>query len=110
MLFNPPSILSDVTNPWSLHNDERIINRKHVSQIVLETRSNGFRLTLLVNERFPYNYKSKSFALYYSNIKNAKEGLEFAEKLDRYLNSGHNMKIRINGSEIIEIILDESIR
>ncbi|TGK00324.1 hypothetical protein EHQ53_04070 [Leptospira langatensis] len=110
MLFISPAILSDVTNPWTLNRDERIINRKHVSQIVLETRPSGFRLTFLVNERFPYNYKAQSFALYYSDIRNAKEGLELAEKLDRYLNSGYNMKIRINGSEIIEIILDESIR
>ncbi|PKA14959.1 hypothetical protein CH363_16195 [Leptospira haakeii] len=104
------SIYSDVTNPWELPIDERILNRKDVSHIVLETRPGGFRVTLLINERFPYNYKSKSAAFYYSNIKDSKEGLELAEKLDRYLKSGFNMKIRFNGSEIYEFILDESIQ
>ncbi|TGL63812.1 hypothetical protein EHQ64_04195 [Leptospira sarikeiensis] len=104
------SVFSDVTNPWELHWDERILNRKDVIHIVLETRPGGFRLTLLVNERFPYNYKSKSSPFYYSNIKDAKEGLELAEKLDRYLKSGFNMKIRFYGSEIHELILDESIQ
>lgn len=104
------SIFSDVTNPWELPKDERILNRKDVSHIVLETRPGGFRVTLLINERFPYNYKSKSAAFYYSNIKDSKEGLDLAEKLDRYLKSGFNMKIRFNGSEIYEFILDESIQ
>lgn len=110
LFFYGVSIFSDVTNPWELPKDERILNRKDVSHIVLETRPGGFRVTLLINERFPYNYKSKSAAFYYSNIKDSKEGLELAEKLDRYLTSGFNMKIRFNGSEIYEFILDESIQ
>ncbi|PJZ68970.1 hypothetical protein CH373_07950 [Leptospira perolatii] len=103
------SLNSDVTNPWKLPIDERIINRKHVSQIVLETRPNEFRVTLLLNERFPYNYKSKSFP-YFIRVKTAKEGLELAEKLDQYLESGWNLKIRANGSEIIQYIMNEKIQ
>ncbi len=110
LVSNGTSLFSDVTNPWDLSIQERIINRKHVAQIVLETRRDGFRLTLLINERFPYNYKSKAAPLYFIKVKDAKEGLELAEKLDKYLDSGYNMRIRLNGSEILEYILDESIQ
>lgn len=51
---------STETNPWNLSIGERIINRKHVSHIIIETRVDHFRVSILLNERFPYNYKSKS--------------------------------------------------
>lgn len=110
LISGPVRLFADVTNPWDLTMEERIVNRKHISHIVLETSPQGFRLTLLINERFPYNYKSKSGPFYFIKVNNAKEGLELAEKLDRYLVSGHNLLIRLNGSEILEYRLDESIR
>ncbi|PJZ64503.1 hypothetical protein EHQ27_18440 [Leptospira wolffii] len=109
LVSNGTSLVSDVTNPWSLSVEERIVNRKSVSHIVLETRPGGFRLTLLINERFPYNYKSKS-SQFFIRVRDAKEGLELAEKLDKYLESGYNILLRMNGSEIVEYVLDESIR
>lgn len=109
LVSNGTSLVSDVTNPWSLSVQERIVNRKNVSNIVLETRPGGFRLTLLINERFPYNYKSKS-SPFFIRVRDAKEGLELAEKLDKYLESGYNILLRMNGSEIVEYVLDESIR
>lgn len=99
---------ADVTNPWHLAVDERILNRKHVSHIVLETRPGGYRITLLLSERFPYSYKSKS-APFFIRVSDAKSGLELAEKLDAYLERGYNIRIRLNGSEIVEYELDESI-
>lgn len=59
-LFLFGSLESAETNPWDLSIRERIINRKHVSHIVIETRADHVRVALLLSERYPYNYKSGS--------------------------------------------------
>ncbi|AYV54926.1 hypothetical protein CH370_19440 [Leptospira kmetyi] len=97
------------TNPWSLSIFERIINRKHVSHIVIETRADHTRVTLLLNERYPYNYKSRSGS-FFIRVHDEKEALEISEKLDRYLESGWNLKIYLSGSEITRYDLDKTIQ
>ncbi|PJZ52029.1 hypothetical protein [Leptospira adleri] len=97
------------TNPWSLPIHERIINRKHVSHIVIETRADHLRVTLLLSERFPYNYKSTSGS-FFIRVNSEKEALEISEKLDKYLESGWNMKIYLSGSEITRYDLDKTIQ
>ncbi|WP_232224585.1 hypothetical protein [Leptospira fainei] len=109
LLISNSSQFADVINPWDLPITERILNRKHISHIILETRPGGYRITLLVNERFPYNYKSKS-APFFVRVRDAKAGLELAEKLDKYLDRGYSLRVHLNGSEIIEYELDESIK
>ncbi|TGK34886.1 hypothetical protein EHQ12_06290 [Leptospira gomenensis] len=97
------------TNPWSLPLGERIVNRKHVSHIVIESRTDHFRVTLLLNERFPYNYKSTAASLFI-RVRNEKEAMDVSEKLDRYLESGWNMKLYLSGSEITRYDLDKTIQ
>ncbi|MBM9577032.1 hypothetical protein JWG45_07675 [Leptospira sp. 201903070] len=95
------------TNPWSLPIYERIINRKHVSHIVIETRTDHLRVTLLLSERFPYNYKATSGS-FFIRVNTEKEALEISEKLDKYLESGWNLKIYLSGSEITRYDLDKT--
>ncbi|EMJ91813.1 hypothetical protein LEP1GSC193_2789 [Leptospira alstonii serovar Pingchang str. 80-412] len=97
------------TNPWNLSIQERIINRKHVSHIVIETRTDHIRVSLLLNERYPYNYKAGSSS-FFIKVNDEKEALEISEKLDRYLESGWNLKIYLSGSEITRYDLDKTIR
>ncbi|XDD51935.1 hypothetical protein AB3N59_06265 [Leptospira sp. WS92.C1] len=102
-------LLSAESNPWSLPIHERIINRKHVSHIVIDTRRDHVRVTLLLNERFPYNYKATSGS-FFIRVNNEKEALEVSEKLDQYLESGWNIKIYLSGSEITRYDLDKTIQ
>lgn len=103
------SLESAETNPWDLSIRERIINRKHVSHIVIETRADHVRVALLLNERYPYNYKSGSGS-FFIRVNDEKEALEISEKLDRYLESGWNLKVYLSGSEITRYDLDKTIQ
>lgn len=100
---------STETNPWNLSIGERIINRKHVSHIIIETRVDHFRVSILLNERFPYNYKSRSGS-FFIRVNDEKEALKISEKLDQYLESGWNLKIYLSGSEIVRYDLDKTIQ
>ncbi len=108
-LFIFGSLESAETNPWDLSIRERIINRKHVSHIVIETRADHVRVALLLNERYPYNYKSRSGS-FFIRVNDEKEALEISEKLDRYLESGWNLKVYLSGSEITRYDLDKTIQ
>ncbi|AXR62001.1 hypothetical protein DQM68_16290 [Leptospira mayottensis] len=109
VLFLFGSLESAETNPWDLSIHERIINRKHVSHIIIETRADHIRVALLLNERYPYNYKSRS-ASFFIRVNDEKEALEISEKLDRYLESGWNLKVYLSGSEITHYDLDKTIQ
>lgn len=84
------------------------MNRKNISHIVLENRPEYFRVTLIVSDRFPYNYKAVSYPLYIP-VASASEALSKARELDKYLDCGYNMKVILNGSEIIDYQLDPKI-
>ena len=93
-------------NPWDLKITERIVNRKQVSNIILETRTDHYRITLLVCDRFPYNYKSKSYPLFLK-MTNEKTALREAQKLDKYLDKGFDITLHLKGSEILSFTYHE---
>ena len=82
--------------------DTRVINRKNVSHIVINTSRKEIFITLLISDRFPYNYKSHSYPFYFQ-VKSSREAIELSEKLDKYLDTGKNLKIYLNGSRIKKI-------
>jgi hypothetical protein len=81
---------------------ERVLNRKHVYQLVVENFDNKYSLTLLVHHPKPWGRKSKAHPLYiiFSDIKRVKELFNY---LDKYLESGYNLKIWLEGSRITKI-------
>ena len=97
-LFTAFSLASE-TNPWGLSLFERIVNRKHISHIVMETRSDHYRVSLVVSDRFPYNYKSSSYA-FFIRYQDANTAQETAKKLDKHLDLGLDVKLFLKGSEI----------
>jgi len=92
------SILSE-TNPWGLSIFERIVNRKHISHIVMETRADHFRVSLIVSDRFPYNFKSQSYT-FFLRYQDPTTAQETAKKLDKHLDLGLEIKLFLIGSEI----------
>ncbi|MCU0824268.1 MAG: hypothetical protein MUF77_06460 [Leptospira sp.] len=103
--FSLLPLLAEV-NPWNLRPDVRILSRKEVSHMVVETRVDHVRLTLIVSERFPYNYKMMSFPLYF-RLEDEKKALELANQMDKYLDSGKAFTITLNGSEIQSLLWGE---
>jgi len=86
--------------------EKRVINRKNISHIVVSSAGDGYFVTLLVSDRFPYNYKSTSYPLYY-RVSGEREGLALSEKLNKYLETGKNLTIYLNGSKIKKISYSE---
>ncbi|WP_246047180.1 hypothetical protein [Leptospira ognonensis] len=99
------SLLSQ-SNPWNRLPTTRILSRKDVSHIVLEARTDHVRVTLLVSERFPYNYKANSFPFFF-RMEDEKKAKELATQLDTYLDSGKSFTITLSGSEVTSLIWGE---
>jgi len=91
--------LASETNPWGLSLFERIVNRKHISHIIMETRPDHYRVSLIVSDRFPYNYKSVSYA-FFLRYQDAKTAQETARILDKHLDLGLEIKLFLKGSEV----------
>ena len=87
-------------NPWDLKITERIINRKNVNNIIIESKDEFYQVTLLVSDRFPYNFKSHSYP-FFIRVYDEKKALFLAQKLDKYLEKGNDIEIKLKGSEII---------
>jgi hypothetical protein len=92
------TLLAEV-NPWGLSLFERIVNRKHISHIIMEVRPDHYRVSLIVSDRFPYNYKTVSYA-FYLKYKDAPTAQKTAEILDKHLDLGLEVKLYLKGSEI----------
>ena len=88
------------TNPWGLSLFERIVHRKHINHIIMEVRPDHYRVSLIASDRFPYNYKSNSYA-FFLRYKDAGAARETAKLLDRHLDLGLEVKLFLKGSEIV---------
>ncbi len=99
------SLLSE-SNPWNRLPTTRVLSRKDVSHIVLEARPDHFRVTLLVAERFPYNYKANS-APFFFRMADEKKAMELATEIDQYLETGKSFTITLSGSEVTNLIWGE---
>ncbi|MCP5497672.1 MAG: hypothetical protein H7A23_24225 [Leptospiraceae bacterium] len=86
----------------------RILHRKNISHIVIETRPDHYRVTFLVSDRFPYNYKSKSYPLFIKTL-SEKDAYQVAKELDEFLQTGYELKIWLNGSQIMNYQFIKSI-
>ena len=92
------SLLAE-TNPWGLSLFERIVNRKHISHIVMEVRPDHYRVSLIVSDRFPYNFKSTSY-FFFLRYQDAKTAQTTANILDKHLDQGLEVKLFLKGSEV----------
>ena len=76
LFFLFSSTLLPETNPWDLPITVRILNRKHISHFTIGARQENYAVYLIVNDRFPYNYKSTSYA-FYILFSEAKKAMDF---------------------------------
>jgi hypothetical protein len=99
------SVFAD-SNPWNRLPTVRVLSRKDVSHIVLESRVDHVRVTLLVSERFPYNYKANSSPFFF-RMEDEKKALDLASQLDQYLDTGKSLTITLSGSEVKSLFWGE---
>lgn len=105
-LVQPLSADLGELNPWLWQPTTRVLTRKNVSHLVIEKRESHYRVNLLVSDRYPYSYKAASFP-FFARFESEKEALDWTQKLDQYMVSGERFTIRLNGSEIIELLWGE---
>ena len=86
-------------NPWNLDIMERIVSRKNISHIIVEPRTEYYRVTFIVSDRFPYNYKSRQ-GFFFLRCTNVDDAYELAKEFDKYLVTGKEIYFKLNGSEI----------
>lgn len=82
------------------------MNRKNVSHLVVDQRREEYRLVLLTGERFPYNYKSANFPLFF-RLETETSARELLVKINRYLETGKEMTLFISGSEIRGVVFHD---
>lgn len=80
---------------------EKTVWERKVSHLVLEEKGGRYYVTLLMMERFPYNYKSQNYPIHYvfDNLKDAIEKFHF---LDRFLQQRGVLRVKIHNNVIIE--------
>jgi hypothetical protein len=93
-------------NPWDLDINQRVLDRKTISQIIIDPRVNEYRLVLIASERYPYNFKTSSFAFFF-RLKTVEEANNLMHKIDRYLETGQQITVKLSGSEIKGVIFHE---
>lgn len=65
----------------------------------MEVRPDHYRVSLIVSDRFPYNFKSTSYA-FFIRYQDAKTAQATASILDKHLDQGLEVKLFLKGSEI----------
>ncbi len=78
---------------------EKTIWHKKVSHLVLEETDSFYKVTLLVIEPYPNNYKSENYALYY-RYADFQEAFDKLTWLDQFLKNNGILRIHITGSRI----------
>jgi hypothetical protein len=100
LLLIPSVVYSIEYNPWNLDIMERIVHRKNISHIIIEPRPDHYRLTFILSDRFPYNYKSRQ-GFFFIRFTDEDLVYKIAKDFDKHLDTGKEIYFRLNGSEIV---------
>jgi hypothetical protein len=79
---------------------EKIVWERKVSHLVMEVRGDEYRVTLLMMEEYPYNYKGQNYPIYFG-FKSFAAAAQKLEAMNYLLRNNGVMAVGINGSKII---------
>jgi len=88
----------------TMYNDtlfERVIWHKKVSHLVMESLKDGFYVTMLVIPETPHNFKAQTYPLHYF-FEAYPDAFQKMIWLDDFLKKRGILKVKLNGSRIIE--------
>ena len=87
---------------------EKIVWERKVSHLVMEFQSNEYRVTLLMMQEYPWNYKSQTYPIHFA-FKTFPEAAEKFETMNHFLRNNGVMAVGLNGKKIVrERVLAEA--
>lgn len=81
----------------------RVTNRRYISHILYELRGERHFITLTMTHPRHWAFHARSHALYYP-CRSLPACMKELRKLDTFLKTGSNLSLKLNGSQIREII------
>ncbi len=80
---------------------EKIVWERKVSHLVMEFHSNEYRVTLLMMEEYPYNYKGQNYPIHFA-FKTFPEAAQKFEAMNHFLRNNGVMAVGIEGKKIVK--------
>lgn len=80
---------------------EKIVWERKVSHLVMEFHNNEYRVTLLMMQEYPHNYKSETYPVYFAFKSFTDAALKF-EQMNLFLRNNGVMAIGLNGKRIVK--------
>lgn len=79
---------------------EKIVWERKVSHLVMEFHNNEYRVTLLMMEEYPHNYKGQNYPIYFA-FKSFPDAAKKFEAMNTFLRSNGVMAVGITGKRIV---------
>lgn len=80
---------------------EKIIWERKVSHLVMEYEQNEYRVTLLMMQEYPWNYKSQNYPIYFAFSTFAEAAKKF-EAMNHFLRNNGVMAVGLHGKRIVK--------
>lgn len=80
---------------------EKIVWERKVSHLVMEFQSNEYRVTLLMMQEYPHNYKSHTYPIYFA-FKSFSEAARKFESMNHFLRNNGVMAVGLDGNRIVK--------
>ena len=80
---------------------ERVIWERKVSHLVMEFHNNEYRVTLLMMEEYPWNYKAQNYPIHFA-FKHFADAAKKFEQLNLFLRNNGVMAVGLNGKQIVK--------
>lgn len=79
---------------------EKIVWERKVSHLVMEFQNDEYRVTLLMMDEYPWNYKAQNYPIYFA-FKNFSEAAAKFEAMNHFLRNSGVMAVGLDGKKII---------
>lgn len=80
---------------------EKIVWERKVSHLVMEFQSNEYRVTLLMMDSYPYNYKAQTYPVFFAYSSFADAAKKF-ELMNHFLRNNGVMAVGLDGKRIVK--------
>lgn len=79
---------------------EKIVWERKVSHLVMEFHGNEYRVTLLMMQEYPYNYKSENYPIHFA-FKSFSDAAKKFETMNMFLRNNGVMAVGLDGKRIV---------
>ncbi len=79
---------------------EKIVWERKVSHLVMEFHNNEYRVTLLMMQEYPHNYKSENYPIHFA-FKSFGDAAKKFERMNHFLRNNGVMAVGLDGKRIV---------